>query len=354
MKMNEEKFGQRIIPSTKKIEGIENLVSLFSKSRAYNAGRLFEACKVYEKMVENNATICLTLSGAFTPTGLGGFIISLMEKGLLDFIISTGANLYHDMHFALDLPVYQGDFRVNDDELLKKGIVRIYDIFIPKNTLLKTDEFIRETLNDFSSSKAISTASLHRFLGSALLKKAKHPEYSILAAAAKHDVPIYTPSPGDSSIALNTASLKLNGRKIFVDPDRDVLETAAIVRGSEKNGAVEIGGGAPKNFYMQTQPMLDQILGLGKKGHDYFIQITSDAPQWGGLSGATPNEAVSWGKINPKSIGDSVVVYCDFTIASPILFSYILERYKKGKKLIKLYKKREKLLVDLKRGIKIK
>ena len=352
--MNKNVFGQRIVPSIRKIEGIGNLVSLFSKSKAYNAGRLYEACKIYEKMLEDNTTICLTLSGAFTPTGLGGFVISLIEKGLVDFIISTGANLYHDMHFALDLPVYQGDFRVKDDDLLKRGIVRIYDIFIPKDTLLKTDDFIRNSLKDFSPKEPIPSADLHKFLGEILLKKSKHPEYSILATAAKHDLPIYTPSPGDSSIALNTASLKLEGKKFFLDPDRDVLETSAIVFSSKKNGAIEIGGGAPKNFYMQTQPMLDQILSLGRKGHDYFIQITTDAPQWGGLSGATPNEAVSWGKINPKSIGNSTVVYCDFTIASPILFSYILEKYKEGKELKRLYKRRNKLLIDLKRGIKIK
>ena len=352
--MNKNILDQRIVPSIRKIDGIENLVSLFSKSKAYNAGRLYEACKIYEKMIEDNTTVCLTLSGAFTPTGLGGFVISLIEKGLVDFIISTGANLYHDMHFALDLPVYQGDFRVRDDDLLKRGIVRIYDIFIPKDTLLKTDDFIRNSLKDFSSKEPISSADLHKFLGEILLKKSKHPEYSILATAAKHDLPIYTPSPGDSSIALNTASLKLEGKKFFLDPDRDVLETSAIVFSSKKNGAIEIGGGAPKNFYMQTQPMLDQILNLGKKGHDYFIQITTDAPQWGGLSGATPNEAVSWGKINPKSIGNSTVVYCDFTIASPILFSYILEKYKEGKELKRLYKIRNKLLIDLKSRIKIR
>ncbi|MCD6571799.1 MAG: deoxyhypusine synthase [Thermoplasmata archaeon] len=352
--MNKNILDQRIVPSIRKIDGIENLVSLFSKSKAYNAGRLYEACKIYEKMLEDNTTICLTLSGAFTPTGLGGFVISLIEKGLVDFIISTGANLYHDMHFALDLPVYQGDFRVRDDDLLKRGIVRIYDIFIPKDTLLKTDDFIRNSLKDFSSKEPISSADLHKFLGEILLKKSKHPEYSILATAAKHDLPIYTPSPGDSSIALNTASLKIEGKKFFIDPDKDVLETSAIVFSSKKNGAIEIGGGAPKNFYMQTQPMLDQILNLGKKGHDYFIQITTDAPQWGGLSGATPNEAVSWGKINPKSIGNSTVVYCDFTIASPILFSYILGKYKEGKELKRLYKIRNKLLIDLKSRIKIR
>jgi deoxyhypusine synthase len=344
----------RIFPSTEKIEGIENLVSLFSKSRAYTAGRLYEACKIYEKMVEDGATICLTLAGAFTPTGLGGFVVSLIRKGLVDFIISTGANLYHDMHFALDLPVYQGDFRVYDEELLKENIVRIYDIFIPKDTLLKTDRFIQETLEDFLPKKPISSAELHKYLGEALLKKSKYPKYSIVATAASHDVPIYTPSPGDSSIGLNTAYLKIKNKGFVIDPDIDVLETAAIVFGSNKNGAIEVGGGAPKNFYMQTQPMLDQILNLNKGGHDYFIQITTDMPQWGGLSGATPHEAVSWGKINPDGVSDSAVVYCDFTIATPILFSYILEKYKEGKELKKLYRKRKYLLKDLEEEIKIK
>ena len=152
-----------------------------------------------------------------------------------------------------------------------------------------------------------------------------------MAVSAKFNVPIFTPSPADSSIGMNLAKLKFEKKGIIIDTDLDILQSTAIVNQSKKTGAIELGGGAPKNFYMQTQPMLSQILKKNKGGHNYFIQITSDAPHWGGLSGATPSEAVSWGKIKPNQLKNDVVVYCDVTIAAPILFSYILSKNIKRK-----------------------
>ena len=349
--MNKSRFLQktRIYPETPKFtnKGVEDLIRYYSKSGAYNGGRLAEACGVYEKMIKEDSTICLTLSGALTPAGLGGYINQLIKNGLVDFIISTGANLYHDIHFALDLPVHQGDFRVNDAELLKEKIVRIYDIFLPEETLLKTDDFIQKIMKDFPINKASSTSDLHHFLGKKILTDTKKPGYSILATATKYDVPIFTPSPGDSSIGMNLALLKMLKKNIVIDTDLDILESTAIIFNSKKTGAVELGGGAPKNFYMQTQPMLSQIINIDKGGHDYFIQITADAPHWGGLSGATPSEAISWRKIKPDDVKNDVVVYCDVTIAAPILFSYILS--KKHKRNVKqLYKKKDEYLNKLK------
>ena len=325
---------------------IVDLVKYYSDSGAYNGGRLAEACQIYKKMVGEDATICLTLAGALTPAGLGGLICQLIKNGLIDFIISTGANLYHDIHFALDLPVHQGDFRANDVDLLKEKIVRIYDIFLPEETLLKTDEFVQKASKDFKSDEPVSSASFHNHLGKKINTKGTNPDYSVLATAAKADVPIYTPSPGDSSIGMNLALLKIINNKIVIDTDLDILETTAIIFASEKTGAVELGGGAPKNFYMQTQPMLNQIMDIEKGGHDYFIQITSDAPHWGGLSGATPSEAISWKKIKPKDIGNDVVVYCDVSIAAPIIFSYILSK-KCKRKLKRLYTRRDEYFKHL-------
>lgn len=344
---------KRIYPRVPKIkeDTFSNLIEYYSNSGAYNGGRLAEACEIYEKMIEEDVTICLTLSGALTPTGLGGFINKIIERGLTDFIISTGANLYHDIHFALDLPVHQGDFRVDDRDLLKKGIVRIYDIFIPENTLLETDEFIQKSMDDFTSDNPISTAEIHNYIGRKILKEGKKPEFSLLATAAKYDVPIFTPSPGDSSIGMNLALLKSSGKNVVIDTDLDILESAAIVYNSKKNGAVELGGGAPKNFYMQTQPMLSQIMDIEKGGHDYFIQITADAPHWGGLSGATPSEALSWKKVKPQKIKNNVVVYCDITVAAPVLFSYILSKKHKVKPK-KLYTKRRENIKKLKKRCK--
>lgn len=340
---------KRIFPDIKKINNttIKDLIDYYSDSGAYNGGRLADACKIYEKMIKEDAVICLTLSGALTPTGIGGFINLLIKHGLVDFVISTGANLYHDIHFALDLPVHQGDFRVNDIELLKEKIVRIYDIFLPEETLLKTDDFLQKIIKKFTPENPVSTACLHKYIGEILLKNGKNPELSLLATSAKYDIPIFSPSPGDSSIGMNLALLKMVNKGIIVDTDLDILESTAIVFNNNITGAIELGGGAPKNFYMQTQPMLNQIMNTGKSGHDYFIQITADAPHWGGLSGATPSEAISWKKIKPNDLKNDAVVYCDVTIAAPLLFLYILSKgYNKKHK--KLYNRRREYLENLK------
>ncbi len=340
----------RIIPKPPKNNDISifDLIEFYSSSGAYNGGRLVEACKIFENMIQEDATVCLTLSGALSPAGIGGFIIQLIKHGIIDFIISTGANLYHDLHFALDLPVYQGDFRADDAELLKNEIVRIYDIFLPNDTLIKTDEYVQNVVKKYLPKEPISSAQLHHFIGQDLIDNGKKPEYSIMANAAKYDVPIFTPSPGDSSIGMNLALLKLLNEKLIVDTDLDVLESASIIFNSGKTGAVELGGGAPKNFYMQTQPMLSQIMNIETGGHDYFIQITADAPHWGGLSGATPSEAVSWKKIKPNDFKNNVVVYCDVTVAAPIIFSYILsKKHKRNPK--RLYLKRGEYLDKLKK-----
>lgn len=343
----------RISPQViKKGMNLKDLVNEYSRSGAFNAGRLSEACKLYCHMIDENTTVGLTLSGAMTPTGMGGILITLIENGFVDFIISTGANLYHDLHFALNLPIHQGDFRVDDRELYEAGIERIYDIFITDELLLKTDKFIQDVALRFAADKNISTADFHYILGKAVLEETPSPHLSLVAQAARLNVPIFVSSPGDSSIGMNLSYLKLRGKKgITVDTDLDVLQSTAIVFNSEKNGVVSIGGGSPKNFYMQTQPTLAQILNINKGGHDYFIQITTDAPQWGGLSGATPSEAISWGKIRGEELKNHVVVYSDATIAMPILAGYVLNERKPRKKK-HLYKYLPNYISELKRHLK--
>lgn len=342
----------QILPQViKKGIKVTDLVTEYSRSGAFNAGRLAEACKLYCHMIDEDATIGLTLSGAMTPTGMGGVLITLIENGFVDFIISTGANLYHDLHFALELPIHQGDFRVDDTELYEAGIERIYDIFITDELLLKTDKFIQDVAKRISPTEPISTADFHYILGKAVLAETSSPHLSFVAQAAKHNVPIFVSSPGDSSIGMNLSYLKLQGKGITIDTDLDVLQSTAIVFDSKKNGVVSIGGGSPKNFYMQTQPTLAQILDINKGGHDYFIQITTDAPQWGGLSGATPTEAISWGKIRKEEVKNHVVVYSDATIAMPILAGYAISERKPRKKK-SLYKYLNEYLSELKKRVK--
>lgn len=298
----------------------------------FNGRRLAEACRLYSHMIKAKATIGLTLSGAMTPIGMQGIIIDLMEAGFIDWIISTGANLYHDLHRAFDCPVRQGHWAVDDNELADQHIARIYDVFISdEDTLMATDQVIMAAVEEMDRSRPMSTAELHWQLGRALAKRAPHPEKSMLIAAQKYDVPIYTSSPGDSSIALALVLPHLFGKEIRLDPLKDVIETAALIRAADENGVVLVGGGSPKNFYLQTQPVLDQFLHDERGGgHDYFIQLTTDAPHWGGLSGATPSEAKSWGKVKDALV-NNVVVYSCASLTFPLLAQYALIRNRSRK-----------------------
>jgi deoxyhypusine synthase len=326
---------------------VEELID--QQFQAYNSARLYEAARLYaEEMLapEKDVTIGLTMAGALTPAGLGGCILTLMEQGFIDFIISTGANLYHDMHHALAMSMHRGDFRLDDTKLQEEGVIRIYDILFEDKVLLDTDAFVRECLHNLPN-RPIATSELHHHLGTQLLKAGVKPEYSVLAQAAAWNVPIYTSSPGDSSIGMNVARNALDGSQLTLDPLADVNETTAIVHHATRNGVIILGGGSPKNFYLQTQPQLWEVLGIQKGGHDYFIQITADAPHWGGLSGATPSEAVSWGKIKPDQLHSTVVIYGDSTIALPLLTAYAVSKAKPRPRR-ELYAKRDELLAELK------
>jgi len=344
---NELLSGAQILPH--RIRPTMTVAELIDEQfQAYNAARLHEAARLYvEKMLdpEQDVTIGMTIAGALTPAGLGGCILTLLENGFVDFIISTGANLYHDMHHALAMTLHRGDFRLDDIKLQEEGVIRIYDILFEDKVLLDTDTFVRECLRSLPN-RPISTSELHYHLGTQLLKAGVKPEYSILAQAAAWNVPLYTSSPGDSSIGMNVARHALEGSQLTLDPLADVNETTAIVHHATRNGVIILGGGSPKNFYLQTQPQLWEVLGIQKGGHDYFIQITADAPHWGGLSGATPSEAVSWGKIKPDQLRDAVVVYGDSTINLPLLTAYALSRAKPRPRR-ELYAKREELMQEL-------
>jgi deoxyhypusine synthase len=320
--------------------------------QAFNAGRLSEACAIFaDKMLapENNTTIGLTVAGAMTPAGIGGCIIELMDRGLVDFIISTGANLYHDLHYALNFTLRRGSPFVDDRELYEEGVIRIYDVLFPADVLLKTDAYIRDFIARAGLDRPMATAEFHYLLGEDLRQRFPGcEEHSVVARAAQDGVPIYTSSPGDSSIGMNIAYHELmNGSRFMIDPNKDVNEVCAIVLAGQQNGCVILGGGSPKNFYLQAQPTLWEVYGIPKGGNDYFIQITTDQVVWGGLSGATPAEAVSWGKVNPGVLPDTVVAYVDSTIAFPLFCEYAVGS-KHGRRARKeLVHKRDALVQQL-------
>jgi deoxyhypusine synthase len=322
--------------------------------QAFNAARLGEACRIYaDKMLapSHDTTIGLTIAGALTPAGLGGCMIELMERGLVDFIISTGANLYHDLHYALNFSLHRGSPFLDDRVLYEQGVIRIYDVLFPAKVLLDTDKFIRDFLVDTELDGPVSTAEFHYSLGEHLRRTRPGCEdHSVVASAAAYGVPIYTSSPGDSSIGMNIAFHELmHDGTLMVDPNRDVNEVCAIILAGEKNGCVILGGGSPKNFYLQGQPTLWEVYGIPKGGNDYFIQITTDQVVWGGLSGATPSEAVSWGKVNPGVLPDTVVSYIDSTIAFPLFCEYACAHANGRRKRKGLVHKRDALVAALRR-----
>ena len=347
--------GRKIDP--RKIDGTESVVQLVEQCfQSYNSGRLREACQLFtDKMLDRKCTVGLTLTGALTPAGLGmSSIIPLIEAGFVDWIISTGANLYHDAHFGLGLSMHRGDPQTSDTVLREEGVVRIYDVFFDYDVLLSTDAFFRKVIRAPEFQRSMSSAEFHHLCGKYMVEREKAlgiPQKSVLAAAYRCGVPVYTSSPGDSSIGMNVAALALEGGSCVIDPNKDVNETASIVLNAKRNGASAIcimGGGSPKNFALQTEPQIQEVLGIDERGHDYFLQVTDARPDTGGLSGATPAEAVSWGKIDPDKLPDAVVCYLDSTIALPVLTSYALGK-KKPRKLKRLYDRREELMARLRR-----
>ena len=339
---------------------------------AYNAARLREACWLFaQKMLEPDVTVGVTLTGALTPAGLGmSALIPLIRAGFIDWIVSTGANFYHDTHFGIGLSMHEGNAQTSDIVLRDEQVVRIYDIFFDYSVLLDTDEFFRRVIEAPEFQKPMSTAEFHYRAGRYVLERERKlglKNKSLLAAANEYAVPLYTSSPGDSSIGMNVAAKALQGNKLAFDPSLDVNETAAIVlaakrglindrvstasgsyrvskkRGSGRSAIFILGGGSPKNFALQTEPQIQEVLGIDERGHDYFLQVTDARADTGGLSGATPGEAVSWGKVDPDRLPDAVVCYLDSTVALPIITAYALAKHK-PRPPRRLYERREEFM----------
>ena len=327
-------------------KGSADVVSLIDTYfNAYNAARLREACQTFARMIDAGCTIGLSISGALTPAGLSSVIVPLLQNGFVDYISSTGANLYHDLHFDLALPLYRGQPEVAsgalDVQLRKDGIIRVYDVLFPADVLYKTDEWVYRVMQAPEFGKRMSGSELHYLIGKYALETARQrgvDKPSILAVCHDLEVPVWVASPGDSTIGLNLSAIHtaFPDRGPHVDPGADVMEMSAVVLDAKRkrnglSGVVILGGGAPKNFLLQTEPQLQEILGVAEKGHDFFIQITDARPDTGGLSGATPAEAVSWGKIDPDKLPDTVVCYVDSTVVLPLMASYAMAKCKPRK-----------------------
>lgn len=326
--------------------------SMFS----FNAGAFRKACELFTGHVaKKNVRIGVSLAGALVPAGIGrSCLIPLIKAGLVDWIVSTGANLYHDLHYVLGYDFHEGRAAVDDEKLRDEGIIRIYDIFLDYEALLDTDTFVRETIKCGKESlpDPCSSADIHALLGREIIRlKPKLKDESLLAVAYEAGVPVHTSSPADSSIGMNVAALALEDDPLAMDTHKDINEVTSYVYDIKKkkgrSAVLLLGGGSPKNFVLQTEPHIQEVLGLKEEGHDFFIQFTDARPDTGGLSGATPSEAVSWGKIDPAALSRTVVSYGDCSFMLPFFVSYIMNRTKKraGSKLLP---KKDKLVKKLK------
>ena len=351
--------GKRVLPQP--ITTSSSIENIIDNMDAYNGGRLRAACQLLrEKYSQEDVTIGLSIAGALTPAGLGpSTIIPLMNHGFVDWLTATGANMYHDLHFAFNMPLFRGSHNVDDADLRDKGVTRIYDIlFDYQDVLMETDKILRKIMLRPEFQKEMGTREYYYHLGKIIdeyEQKNNIGQVSILGAAYRNGIPVFTSSPGDSTIGMNVAGLELlaeasdmsNKFKLKINPSIDVNDSTAIILNSKKyengkTGVILIGGGSPKNFMLQTEPQIQEVLMIPEAGQDYDINITDARPDTGGLSGAPPSEAASWGKIDPTKLDETVTAYIDSTVAFPLMVAYVIQTTK-PKKQRRLYDRGEEL-----------
>jgi deoxyhypusine synthase len=256
------------------------------------------------------------------PAGMRPLIVYLIENRLIDVIVSTGANLYHDVYESLGFEHGQGDPEGDDMRLAHLRVVRFYDVLAPEHEFAVGERFCTEYSLALEDDRPYTTREYFAGLGKALAVKAKHE--GILTAAAKAGVPIYCPAFGDSVHGLAVAEGRLReGKRIIFDVIGDVLEMTHLSMTANKTAVIYVGGGTPKNFIQQCG-VAGYLFGRQRPGHSYGIQVTMDQPQWGGLSGCTFEEAQSWRKISPDA--QFVTVYAEATIGMPLIVSALADR----------------------------
>jgi len=286
----------------------------------FQGRKLGEACAAWRSMIDDPAcTILLGLSGAMIPAGMQECLIALVENRYVDGIVSTGANIFHDICEHLGTHHYQGYHHVDDAELYEQGIDRIYDVFAREDEFRDVDGRIASFAASLPSFSGSSRAFMEVF-GDWLMCEAPAGR-SLLATCVREEVPVFVPALADSSIGIGLVMARRDGADVQVDQIADADEITRLVERSEATGVVYLGGGVPKNFIQQTQ-VVASIHGQECGGHRYAVQFTTDAPHWGGLSGCTFDEAISWGKESPA--GKNVQCFCDVTIALPLVVSALL------------------------------
>ncbi|MDD4161966.1 MAG: deoxyhypusine synthase [Methanothrix sp.] len=298
-----------------KERGVADLVADMSKM-GFQGGQLGTSLNVWKRMLDEEVTIFLGLAGAMVPAGLGEFIAYLLRERKVDCLVSTGANLFHDLCEGLGIVHYQGSACTDDAYLNECKIDRIYDVFVSEIELHKADNHISNFVKSLDPARRYSSRELMYMVGKDL------PDTTILGAAHKAGVPIFVPALGDSSWGIGMVMALREGHSVMVDGIKDVDEITQMVEKSTQTGVIYIGGGVPKNFIQQTE-VIAELIGDYTGGHSYAIQYTTDAPHWGGLSGCTFEEAVSWGKV--KKEASKVQVFSDATITVPLVVQALRE-----------------------------
>jgi len=302
---------------------------------SFEARNVFRAARLLTRMVTEDDTIWLGIAGAGIAGGMGGMIVSLIEAGVIDVICSTGAQVYHDLHFAFGLPVKAISPAWDDDALRRHGDTRIYDIGIrEKETLEAQDEiirrFVQERYQKHLAGKPLSSWEFNRALGHWVIEKGTYPRRSFVAAAAEHGVPIFWDSLANHSIAMNLVLTDRLGFPVVLSAQKDIFDSAAIVFASAQTGFIELGGGGPKNFIQQTSPTISQILGVDFEGADRGLQIGTALEREGSLSGCTFSESVTWGKYRRADDEKLVQIWGEYSVIFPILAAYVLENCNEG------------------------
>ena len=299
----------------------------------FQGRKLAESVQAWNNMLrEEELTVMMGLTGAMIPAGMRKVIVHLIKNRMIDCLVSTGANLFHDCHEALGKKHYVGSHLANDEELFKQGVDRIYDVFAFEKEFRNTDNLIADFARTLHG-KRMSSREFIRLLGKKICEEGNGNE-SIVGSAYKHGVPVFVPALGDSSIGIGLTIARREGFDIDVDQIKDVDEITRIVEMSGKTGVIYVGGGVPKNFIQQTE-VVASIMGADIEGHEYAIQYTTDVPHWGGLSGCTFDEAVSWGKIAANA--KKVQVFVDATIALPIVAHALHEKNQNEKRRFPLF-----------------
>jgi deoxyhypusine synthase len=305
------------------IDGKTTVSELLSKmgGASFQGKNLSRAHSVWKQMLTDRTTIFLGLAGALVPAGMRKLLVHIIKNRWIDCLVSTGANLFHDIHETLGKYHWQGSHHVDDCQLKEAGIDRIYDTFAVEKEFRETDEYIAKFTASLDQKRPYTTREFLYLLGKDL--SINGSQKGILSAASEAGVPVYCPAIGDSSIGIAIAYGRQKGEnKLNFDVIADVLETAKIVIQSENTGVIYLGGGTPKNFIQQTE-VTASIMGEDVPGHKYAVQVITDPPHWGGLSGCTFTEAQSWGKIAFDA--KAATVYCDATIALPIIIAALEE-----------------------------